>query len=130
MKLSRLLGIPSLAMVLMGALMLASCGTVAPAGGSGVGPPIVSTRGSLNDERALYAVEAAYNVAAHAYVTADTAGQLPAALKARVRPVLVSSYQALLAARAAYAAGDAATFTAQARAAVEFATQARELIPK
>jgi len=129
-KLSRLFAFPSLAAVLIGAMGMASCAPVAPPGGlSGSSPPPVTAQGTLADERALYALEAAYNVAAHAYVTADDRGQLSAELKARIRPALQSSYAALLAARAAYRAGDAATFAAQAGAVVEFANRARALIP-
>ncbi|MBY0395656.1 MAG: hypothetical protein K2X91_04185 [Thermoleophilia bacterium] len=131
MKLSRLFALPSLAAVLIGAMVLASCATVAPPGGPpGSSPsPVVSAAGTLTDERALYALEAAYNVAAHAYVTADDRGQLSAELKARIRPALTASYAALRAARAAHAAGNADSFATQAAAVVRFANEARALIP-
>lgn len=131
MKLSRLFAFPSLATVLIGALMLAACATTSPPPGvPGSGPPpVVSAAGTLADERALYALEAAYNVAAHAYVTADDRGQLSATLKARIRPALTASYAALRAAREAHAAGNATTFATQAAAVVRFANEARALIP-
>lgn len=126
-------GFPSLAAVLVGALVLAACATgpapVLPGGDGSTAPPIVSTQGSLRDEQALFAVEAAYNVAANAYVSADSRGVLPAAVKARAQPILVSAYRALEAARTAYRIGDATTFAAQASEATRLASQARALIP-
>lgn len=114
-------------------LALAGCATSGPSvppGGSVDPPPITGTQGTVVDERAMFAVEAAYNVAATAYLAADGRGQIPTATKATVRPIMASAYEAVLLARAAYRIGDASTFTAQAAAAIEAATRAAELIPE
>lgn len=87
------------------------------------------TSGTLLDERALYAAEAVYNVAANAYVTLDGRGLLPPALKARVRPLLLDAFAALQAARSAYRLGDAGGFTAKIAAVRDLATRARALMP-
>jgi hypothetical protein len=105
-------------------------GTSGPPGGVYQPPPVLTTDGTVLDEQALFAVEAAYNVAATAYLSADGRGQIPATTKAEVRPIMASAYEAVLLARAAYRIGDASTFTAQAAAAIEAATRAAELIPK
>lgn len=134
MKLFRLFSIPSLVTVMMGAAVLAACTSTTSPGyppGPGAGlPPVVSTDGTLVDERALVALEAAYNVAASAYVAADDRGQIPPAVRERARQALVSSYQALTLARTAYRAGDSPTFATQAAEASRLVAQARELIPK
>lgn len=126
--------IPSLAVVLFGALVLAACvggpAPVFPGGDGSTAPPVVSTSGTLRDEQALFAVEAAYNVAANAYVTADSRGLVTPDVRERVRPLLIQSYQALELARTAYRVGDATTFAAQAAEATSLAIRARDLIPK
>lgn len=88
-----------------------------------------ATSGTLVDERALYAAESAYNVAAHAYVTLDANGQLSPALKAQARPLMADAYAALLAARTAYRAGDAGTFSAKVSAVMDLAARVRALLP-
>lgn len=120
----------TLILALCGALCLAGCATLPPPTGSAGPPPIVSTQGTLVDERALFAAEAAYNVAAHAYLTADDRGQLPAGVRATARDALIKSFDALEVARRAYAAGDAPTFAAQAAAVIALAADARRLIPR
>lgn len=135
MKLFRLFSLPSLASVMLLGLALTACTTAGgsvplPGGDGSTAPPIVSTDGTLADERALFAVEAAYYVAATAYVSADDRGLIPGPTRERARQALVTSYQALNLARTAYRAGDSPTFSAQAAEALRFATQARDLIPK
>ena len=89
--------------------------------------PIAAT--TAVDDRAMFAVEAAYNVPAHAYVTADANGLLTPAVKAQAKPLLLQAYEALELARAAYQAGNAAGFEAQAAAVQDLANRANALIP-
>lgn len=84
---------------------------------------------TVADERLLYAAEAAYNVPAHAYVTADSRGQLPPALKARIRPLLIDAYARLQDARRLYNLGNAQNFRDAANAAIGLANSARDLMP-
>lgn len=104
-----------------------ACATIPAAGGTA---PVISTQQTLLDERILFGAEAAYNVAASAYLSADSRGQLSPSVKATARAALTKSYDALLLARQAHAAGEASTFTAQAAAALAFASEARALIPQ
>lgn len=106
------------------AMALAGCSTTYAPGTT----PVVSAQETVLDERALFTAEAAYNVAATAYLAAAGRDQLPAAAKAQARAVLVRSYDALKLARSAYAVGDAATFAAQISAATAFATHARAVL--
>lgn len=98
---------------------LAAC-QPAPAPGNASEPIASAGLGdaTVMDEKALYALEAAYNVPAHAYVTADAKGLLNDATKAKVKPLLVKAYDALKLARMAYATGNSANF-AEAKANVE-----------
>lgn len=101
------------------------------------------------DEQALYSVEAAYNVPAHAYVTADGKGLLTPALKAQIKPVLLDAYDAVVTARCAYSyvntgafpalpegescpasATNVAAFTNADKLAKSLASKASSLIPK
>lgn len=81
------------------------------------------------DEQLLFAAETAYNVPAHAYVTADAAGQLSPAIKARVRPILIQAYARLQDARRLYALGNASDFSTAAREAIGLANSAKALLP-
>src|SRR5690606_2424338 len=102
------------------ALSMGACATSAPPA-----PPITGHQTVL-DERALFAAEAAYNVAANAYLAAGQTNVLPEARRAQAKAALEQAYQALLLARSAYAVSDAATFGAQILAfnrAVSGATQ-------
>ncbi|MGI8839743.1 MAG: hypothetical protein ACR2F8_02995 [Caulobacteraceae bacterium] len=60
------------------------------------------------------ALETTYNIGAQAYLAALP--HLSAATKAKTKPEMIRAYQALTAARAAEALGDAATAAAQAQA--------------
>lgn len=115
----------AIALALAVAPLMAGCETLQ---GAATGAPIAGA--TVFDEKALYAAEAAYNVPAHAYVTADANGLLTPALKARLKPLLFKAYDALHLARSAYMAGDARGFQAQAKAVAEFANQANALIPR
>lgn len=86
--------------------------------------------GTLVDERTLYSAETAYNVPAHAYVTADANGRLSPELKARVRPLLVNAYEHLKLARAAYRLGDVCNLANAVAGVRNFATQASAVIPR
>lgn len=112
-------------------LAMAACshtpGPVGPGPGQPGNPPD-SQQASLLDERALFSAEAAYNVAATAYVSAESRNLLPPALAAQAQPLLAKAYVALRGARVAYAASDALNFAAFAREATALATQARVLI--
>ena len=81
------------------------------------------------DEKALWNAEAAYNVPAAAYVSADRRGLLSADVKASIKPLLVKAYDLLKAARAAYRVGDAATFADKWNALKEVSAQVSPLIP-
>lgn len=111
------------------ALSLAACAT-AP-GGSTTGPPgpVITGSATALDEKALVAAEIAYNVAANAYVVADGKGLLSASVKAEAKSRLVTAYDALKAARSAYAAGNASTFVEQVARVTILADQVRKLVP-
>lgn len=92
--------------------------------------PVAPSKVQALTAGAMYAAEAAYNVPAHAYVTANERGLLPEPLKRQVQPLLVAAYEQLKKARLFYAVGDAVGFFA-ARAELETnADQANRLIPK
>lgn len=115
-------------------MIAAAAGLLLIAGGAmtacaPVGEPAVSTRGTAIDEKALFAVEAAYNVTGTAYLAAVDAGVLTGARKDEVKIKLQLAYSALLAARRAYEIGDARTFAEQAAAVVSATDQAKALIP-
>lgn len=86
--------------------------------------------GMVMDEKALYAVETAYNVPANAYVTFDAAGKIPPDLKAQVRPLLLKAYDALKVARGAYAVGNSCDFFTAVANVKYFANAAKALMPK
>lgn len=117
------------------ALALAACqpGYVPPIGAAPAPVTLCSgpaLAGSLViDEKALYAAEALYNVPTHAYVTANANKQLSPALKARIKPLLQRAYVSLKLARAAYAVGDANGFNCQYAAVLNFANQAKAILP-
>lgn len=117
------------AALLLVAAPLAACQT-APAGGTNAavsGPLLGAT---LNDEKALRAVEKSYDVAATAYLDANRRGLLTPELKADLKPIFADAYMALVLARAAYQVGDAEGFAAQGKFVAEFAGAALKLIPK
>jgi hypothetical protein len=62
------------------------------------------------DEKAMYAAEATYNVAAKVYLEANRANVLSPSIKSIAKEYLTRAYQYLLAARAAYKLGNATTF--------------------
>ena len=118
----------SLAIVCALSLTAAACATM-PAAPPGSGPPpVTAAQNTLLDERALFAAEATYNVAAQAYLAADGRGQIPAPTKAAARSILIRSYEALRLARQAYQIGEADTFTAQIASAAALAAEARALV--
>jgi hypothetical protein len=86
--------------------------------------------GTVVDEQTLHAAETAYNVPAHAYVTLDEAKQLPASVKATVKPLLEKAYAYLKLARTAYAAGDVCGLNGYAKAAEDLSEKAKALLPK
>lgn len=86
--------------------------------------------GQTFDEKALWAAEAIYNGPANAYVNFDAAGQMPPALKAQVRPLLIKGYDALKAARGAYAVGDSCGFFDHVKTMTYFVSTAKALMPK
>ena len=73
--------------------------------------------------------ELLYNTAAHAYLTAETNGQLSPTVKAKVKGILEQMYVALLAARDAEKAGDSGTLSAKFQALQAFAAQVTLLAP-
>ena len=84
---------------------------------------------TLVDEKALYATETAYNIAANAYVVSDSKHLLSVNTKASVKSQLLYAYKALKLARAAYAIGDKCGFLAQANAVATFTDQAKAFLP-
>lgn len=92
-------------LALVGASLLSACTTLTDRAGD-------IARASRIDESALYAVEAAYNAPAHAYVTADGNGQLTPALKAQIKPVLLQAYDGVIVARCAYSYVNTGAFPA------------------
>lgn len=125
--------------LMVGALALAACSTSSghrpdnPPGGGGGGSvvaPGYPQQNEIRDEQAMIAVEAAYNVAASAFIAADSRGLIPEPQRDRAGEAVAMSYEALRLARAAHSMGDAATFEAQAREVGRLTSLARELIPK
>lgn len=112
------------------AVAMLSLGACAPLGASSnPTAPVVSTQGTLADERALYAAEETYNVAATAYLAAIDAGRLPPGPgRDRLKAVLQRAEDALLAARVARRAGEANTFAEQLTLVVQLATDVRVLL--
>lgn len=115
-------------LILAAAFALTACG--ATTGTLTPGAPIVSTQPTLADERALFAAEAAYNVAANAYLSADSRGQLAPAVKVSAKAGLERAYAALVLARRARDVGEAATLVEQAALALRLATDVRNSIPR
>ena len=68
---------------------------------SDASPASASADVDLISAKAMWGVEAAYNVPAQAYVNLDAEGKLSPEVKAKVKPVLIKARAALLAARAA-----------------------------
>lgn len=65
---------------------------------------------TVKDEKAMYAAELAYNIPANAYVTLDAQGLLSTETKAKVRPHLISAYNALTVARTAHKLSNTCAF--------------------
>lgn len=81
------------------------------------------------DEKAMYALEALYNVPAQAYVTADQRGLINATLKAQLKPKLQQAYTYLKGARAAYEICDTTTLGSYQTALQKFHDEILPLIP-
>lgn len=92
--------------------------------------PLVNAEQTLIDEKAMYAAEAAYNLAAEAYITADAVGALAPDTKAKVKPIFAKAYEALKAARTAYSLSNAASFYEQTALVKQLANEAKALIPQ
>ena len=125
-----------LALVSALALTLAACGAPAtnPPNNSASAPapaasPTPAPMACAVTADAMYAAEAAYNVPAHAYVTADAKGLLPATIKGQVKPYLTAAYDALKQARLYYSTGDV-LFCGAASKVKSDADAANRLIPK
>jgi hypothetical protein len=122
-------------LLLVAAMALSACSPNAPSSaGTNAPPAAASSSGGLlshtvADEKAMYAAEAAYNVAASAYISADTRGLLSASVKAAVKPKLQAAYAALKTLRDAYALGNTSNFSALYSNAVRLANDAKALLP-
>lgn len=81
------------------------------------------------DEKALYGIEATFNVVAQAYVSADQHGLMSTSLKASLKPQMQVAYKYLKGARAAYDICDTATFTSYQSALDTLNKQILPLIP-
>jgi hypothetical protein len=136
-------GITMRALIILAALGLAACqpqasdpnynvNTSTPVNDTAVAPADDCGLASdtLVDEKALIAAETAYNLPAHAYVTFDATGNITPELKAKVRPLLIKSYDALKLARVAYNAGDGCSLKRYSDLAQAFGSQAKALLPK
>lgn len=119
-------------------LALAACAALSACATTGTVADVVVVRPSAPSgataiseaaQKALFAAEAAYNVPADAYVRLNRAGQLPAAVKARAKPVLLQAYQGLQLARQAAAVGDSVGVIFQAGEAQRLAAAAKALLP-
>jgi hypothetical protein len=111
------------------ALTLA-CTPLSACGIASINGPTAIANTTAIDEKAMYAAEASYNVIAQIYVTADVRGKLTPELKAAIKPVLVSAYNALKLARAAYEAGNAVGFLHEVNTLNSLGTTIANLIPK
>jgi hypothetical protein len=121
-------------LLLVAAMALSACTPNAPSSASTNAPPAATSSGgvlshTVADEKAMYAAEAAYNVAASAYISADTRGLLSASVKAAVKPKLQAAYAALKTLRDAYALGNTSNFSALYSNAVRLANDAKALLP-
>lgn len=85
---------------------------------------------TIADEKALFVAETAYNVPAHAYVTLDATGKLPASVKTAVRPKLIQLYDYLKLARTAYNAGDGCSLKNYSDLAKALGDQVNGMLPK
>lgn len=115
-------------------ILFASClallGGCTPTPGPGTLPPDCGiTANTLADEKALYAAESVYNVAATAYLSFDETGLADPKVKARAQAALVQSYAALKVARDAYAIGRTCDFYTAVAKATNLANQAKSLLP-
>jgi hypothetical protein len=100
-------------LILAGCLSLAACQT----------PSLIPPTATVAVAEAGTTLDAAYNVAAQAYVS-----QLPtmsASVKATVKPLLVKAYGYVQAADQGQVLGNATTVTAQAQAAMDLIAQAK-----
>lgn len=120
------------------ALALAACSTATappPATNASAAPsatPTPATKVCAITVAGMYAAEAAYNVPAHAYVTADGTPALAsrfAPVKARAKTALTAAYDALKKARLLYKSADLAFCDVAAEVAAKSAI-ANDLIPK
>lgn len=121
--------------VLCAALVFSGCGsTLKPAPDITVvkAAPVPTGTTPISEaaQKALYAAETAYNVPAQAYVTLSRNGQLPAAVKAKAKPLLLEAYHGLELARQAAAAGDTLGVLAQAGEVQKWAAAAKAALPK
>lgn len=115
-----------------GALVALSLMTAGCSGCAILNPTQGALTATLNDEKALYAAEAAFygaNAAAEAAVDNKLLVQgSPTAVQ--VADGLAQAHDALNAARAAHKAGDARTYSDKLGAVQEFVASAWKLIPK
>lgn len=89
-----------LALLLCAPVTACTTGADTPPSSAGQGSTAATV--ALNADKALYATEAAYNVPAQAYATFDAKGQLPASVKATVRPLLIDAFKGIQVARCAH----------------------------
>lgn len=82
------------------------------------------------DEKALFVAETAYNIPAHAYVTLDGTGKLPANIKVIVKPKLIQLYSYLKLARSAYNAGDGCSLKTYSDLAKALGDQVNGILPR
>lgn len=97
-----------LALALLAPLALAGCATIAALPSS----PDQAANATLLDERGAIAVETAYQAAGLALESAVDAGALTGADAVRAAELEQRAYDAVRAVRAAYDAGNAASYTA------------------
>jgi hypothetical protein len=112
------------------ALALASLSLGACAGLQAPPGPAAALQATAVDDKALYAAEAVYNVAAEAYVAAEANGLLSPDTKAQAKAILANAYKVLTGARAAYAAGNASAFNSQLNQLTILKNAILQLIPK
>lgn len=108
-------------------LVLSACNPVTDAVVSN--QPVVQGQAAVISAQAWYDANAAYNVPAAAYKSANTRGLITPALKDKIKPRLLQLYQLLLVAKHAKDAGDAVTFNDKLAAMRTLSADVRALIP-
>jgi hypothetical protein len=121
------------AAILSTAPLLAGCQQALQGGIAGNAGVIVSTPVctlTTADQKAMWAAEAAYNIPSSAYISANSRGLVSPELKATLKPKLVTAYEWLKGARAAYKICNRDSLMDYKRALETFEAEISPLIPR